>query len=103
MAFSAAVKEAKCLKNLLNKLGFTQSDLTTVGCENKGSISIASKPHTSDSSKHIAIWHHFVRDAVDNPIVKRKFVPSNLLVADGLTEPIAIQKMQSFVGDLCLY
>lgn len=53
-------------------------------------------------TKHIDIQWHFVRDQVETGAVKFELVPTNDMVADGLTNPLTNEKFAVFVGQLGL-
>jgi transposase InsO family protein len=89
MAASNATKEAVWLRTLLNELGETQSNATTILTDNQGSIALAKNPEQHQRSKHIDIRYHFIRERIADGVVRLEYVPGTEMVADHLTKPLA--------------
>ena len=49
-----------------------------------------------DKSKHIEIKYHYIMDMVQRGVVKLKYVVMYELIADVLTNPLAIVKFEYF-------
>jgi hypothetical protein len=87
IALSGAVSEAIWLKNLLKELGF-QFESITIKEDNIGCISLATKAIVKSKVKHIDITQHFIREKVDNGLVKIEYVPTADQLADGMTKAL---------------
>lgn len=57
-------------------------------CDNQSTICIAKNGGYTLRTKHIDIRHHFVRDALDQNIVRLSYVSTDQQVADGLTKAL---------------
>lgn len=88
VSLSEAVKEAIYLKGLLTELQQETFSKIELLIDNRGAEQLASNPVYHARTKHIDIRHHFVREAVENEIVKLRHVSSSEMVADILTKAL---------------
>ena len=49
-----------------------------------------------DTTKHVEMRYHYVRDMVQRCVVELQFVPTDEQVADVLTKPLVRQKFKGF-------
>ncbi|OAE32324.1 hypothetical protein AXG93_809s1050 [Marchantia polymorpha subsp. ruderalis] len=91
MALSKARAETMWLRELLTDLGF-ELESTTIFCDNQSAISQIENHKYHKRSKHIDIRYHFVRDLVTNNLVKLVYVPTEEMIADVMTKPLAREK-----------
>ena len=98
MALTQSTKEAVWLQQLMADVGQQQSGPTTICGDNKGSLALAHDPAFHARVKHIDIQHHFIREKVEDNIVEVKFVPSNEMVADGLTKALPRPAFEQFIN-----
>ena len=90
MALSEATKEAVWLKVFLGELGEMASDEAVKMYEdNQGSIALAKNPEFHKRTKHIDIRYHFVREKVESGEVILEYCPTQDMLADMMTKPIA--------------
>ena len=61
----------------------------TVFEDNQSCISLAKNPTFHARTKHIDIRHHFVREAVENELIELVYCPTEEMIADILTKPLA--------------
>ena len=61
---------------------------TTIYAFNVSSIKLSENPVFHKRSKHIAIRHHFLRQFVEENIVKFEYIKSSENIADILTKPL---------------
>jgi hypothetical protein len=94
VALSAAVQEAMWLRCVLKDIGIPQAAPILILEDNQSAISIANNPASHDKTKHIAIRHHFVRDSVEAGEVQLQYCPTNEMVADILTKPLAHDRFE---------
>eukprot|EP00966_Prymnesium_polylepis_P138774 3206714-Prymnesium_polylepis.1 len=66
VAASEAAKEAVSLRNLLDDLGFGDSEPTRLHVDNQSAIAVAYNPEHHSRMKHVARRHFFVRECVEN-------------------------------------
>lgn len=70
VAASKAVAQAIWLRRILDDIRHEQKHSTIIYCDNKSTIDIARNPVSQDTIKHIAIKYHFIREAVEDRVVK---------------------------------
>jgi len=68
--------------------------------DNQGAIALTKNPHLTERSKHIDICYHYVRDLYDNKKIDVEYVPTNEMVADGLSKPLPKQKFNAFMRQI---
>ena len=57
-------------------------------CDNKSTIKIAHNPVQHAKSKHIEIWHHFIREHISRGDLEMSFVGTRDQLADIFTKPL---------------
>ena len=77
------------MRQLLEELGFPQTEATLLFCDNNGTIACTHDPHGHTRMKHIDIRAHFIRDCVNNRTIDVLRVDSKENIADILTKPLA--------------
>lgn len=87
-SFADATCELVWLKSLLTDLRLAVSTPITLHVDNLSTISLASNPVLHARTKHIEVDCHFVRDKVQDGLVKPVFVPSSQQRADIFTKPL---------------
>ncbi|KAI1004928.1 hypothetical protein K3495_g3288 [Podosphaera aphanis] len=65
--------------------------------DNQGAIALIKNPHLNERSKHIDICYHHVRELHENNRISTQYVPTNEMIADGLTKSLAKGPFQKFV------
>jgi hypothetical protein len=96
MAASNATKEAVWLRALVEDLGFTQTEATTIHANNQGCIALSWNPVSHSHVKHIDIRHHFIWERVANNEVDLKFCSTHDMVADIFTKPLPRESFEKF-------
>lgn len=88
MALAEAAKEAVWLKQFLSELAHAQKKPLTVWEDNQGCIALAKNPTQHARTKHIDIWHHFIREAIKNNTIELKYCQTEDMTTDMLTKAI---------------
>ena len=65
--------------------------------DNQGAIALIKNPHINERSKHIDICYHHIRDLHDKNRISTKYVPSQEMIADGLTKSLPKGPFEKFV------
>jgi hypothetical protein len=86
IATTEASKEAIWIQHLLDY------KIPEVPITNQSAIQFAKNPISHAHSKHIEAQWHFIREKVEEGLVKVQFVGTNDQVADGLTKPLVGEK-----------
>lgn len=104
IALTLAAKEATWLRLLMTELGLLGIDnqLTKIALrgDNQSSIALANNPVLHQRSKHIDIQHHYIRDEVDAKRIELSYIPTEEMIADGLTKPLSAIKYLTFVKQM---
>ena|ERR1700761_8558366 len=72
--------------NLFAELGFTQSQPTSLFCDNQGMVACTHNPHAHSKMKHILICEHFIRNCVMKWLIDVIHVSNKENTADLLTK-----------------
>jgi hypothetical protein len=101
IAASEASKEAIWLQRLLDHFGHKIPQVP-LQIDNQSAIQLAKNPMSHARSKHIEVRWHFIREKVEEGLIKVQFVGTNDQVADGLTKPLVGEKLSKFVSNIGL-
>ncbi|KAL0539894.1 hypothetical protein IC582_024115 [Cucumis melo] len=75
------------MNNMLQEYGFAQETMTLY-CDNMSAIDISRNLVQYSRTKHINIRHHFIRELVENKVIRLYHICSNLQLADIFTKPL---------------
>lgn len=92
MALASTVQEVIWLKQFCSDFLDDINTATTILCDNQGAIKLAESDGFRQRSKHIDIKHHFLREKVKDSTINIKYIPTNEMVADGLTKAVTKEK-----------
>ncbi|KAB2621756.1 hypothetical protein D8674_023938 [Pyrus ussuriensis x Pyrus communis] len=76
------------LRKLLWGLGFKPKDTMKLYCDNKSARDTADNPVQHDTTKHVEVDTHFVKEKLERKIVSLPFVTSKEQLADVLTHEV---------------
>jgi hypothetical protein len=94
-AMSVSLSELLWLRNLLSELKLLMNIPMKLWCDNKSAISIANNPVQHDRTKHVEIDRFFIKEKLDEGILKLGFVMSGEQVADCLTKALSVGECTS--------
>ena len=92
MASSNVTTQAIWLWKLFNELNFIQSSPAELLLDDQSAIVLASNPQFHPQSKHINIWHHFIRSCISDGQVQLYWCLTDKMIVDILTKPLAYPK-----------
>ncbi|GJY83965.1 retrovirus-related pol polyprotein from transposon TNT 1-94, partial [Tanacetum coccineum] len=69
-------------------------------CDNKSVIALCYNNFQHSRSKHIDIRHHFIKEQVENGVVKHYFVRTKYQLADSFTKPLARERLNFLINKL---
>ncbi|GLI66562.1 hypothetical protein VaNZ11_010446, partial [Volvox africanus] len=95
MAAAFTTCEALWIRKLLYDLGMEQ-ECVRIWDDNQGALSLIKNPVSSERSRHIDVAHHFVRERTERGEVKFDYCPTESMVADVMTKPLADKKFAEF-------
>lgn len=96
MASVDAAKQAVWLKELLSDLKIPVEGPICIFNDNMGAIQLSQHPGSHDRTKHIDMRHLWLREKVNDQTVSMRYVPTNDNVADTLTKPLPLVKVEPF-------
>ncbi|XP_016647342.1 PREDICTED: uncharacterized mitochondrial protein AtMg00810-like [Prunus mume] len=88
------------IRNLLGELGFKPKHATQLNCDNKAAIYIAHNPVQHDTTKHVEVDRHFIKEKLEAKIIKVSFVKSKDQLADVLTKAVICRVFHSSLSKL---
>ena len=102
MAASKGAKKAMWMAQLLRDLGYAKylcesTFRVELKEDNKSTIHLIKNAHLNEQSKHIDVAYHHVRDLQQRDRINIGYVPSEEMVADGLTKPLPTVPFQRFI------
>jgi hypothetical protein len=89
IALHHAGKETIFLRELLEGLGFPQSNSSPLHCDNDAARLLTSDHCNHANVKHIRVKYHTIREIVDEELANIVRVPSGRNIADMFTKPLA--------------
>ena len=89
MELSESAKEAMFLRYLLRDIQLTQTKPTVLLEDNQSAIALSNSAITNNRTKHIDIKYHFVREKVLTSDVRVEYCPTEFMLADVFTKPLA--------------
>ena len=89
MAVLEAAKQAIWIRHFLYSIGketVYNMALTTIYEDNQGVIKLADNPVNHPKTKHIAVRYHAIREHIANGEIRLEYLPTDQMIADGLTK-----------------
>jgi aspartate carbamoyltransferase regulatory subunit len=77
IATSVEIHEAMWLRKLLAGIFDLELEATLIHCENQSCVKLTEKPIFHDSSKHIEIKCHYIRDMVQRGAVELQYTSTD--------------------------
>ena len=101
IALASCTKQGQWIAQIFRDLGRTRyigsnAELVQMRGDNQGAIALTKNPHLHERSKHIDICYHYVRDLAQKCKLEVSFIPTDDMVADGMTKPLQRVKFERF-------
>ncbi len=93
MALSNTTQEAVWLHEVYQYLTNIMDCPTVINEDNQAAIRMSKNPQNHGRAKHISIKCHFVREQVNNDVIKLKYCPTEDMFADILTKGLDKTKL----------
>jgi hypothetical protein len=87
-ALAYAGKEAVWIRMFLEQLGQQLNGPTIIYGDNQGAIALVENPEFHARTKHIDVSAHYIRELVEDQMVKVQYIPTDQMLADCLTKPL---------------
>ena len=97
VAMCASVQESIFLRSLYHDFTGLDQECVKIHADNQGAIKLASNPVFHKRTKHIDVRYHFIREKVEQGVVKFIYVPSERNEADVMTKPVSRQKLRDLL------
>ena len=96
IAATEITKEIIHLKLLLTELGARKDRVVYVHEDNQACILMGNNMKSSRSAKHYEIRLHFLQESIQKKVIKFKYCPTDVMIADALTKPLDKEKFLFF-------
>lgn len=100
VAATSAAQEAMWLRNLLVDFGIQQVGATIIYEDNQGAIKLASNSKNYTRVKHISIKYHFIKDLIENGMIKLVYCCTERMLADVMTKALTAHRFKSIICNL---
>ena len=97
-----ATQEAMWLRQMLSDLDILQTNPTRIWCNNQSTIALSSNLGSYARTKHIAVRHHFVRNAITCGHISLAWIPTERQTADILTKSLGKIRHEQFCTSMGL-
>ena len=88
------------LRRLLTEIGFGLSSEMNLFYDNKAAIDISHNPIQHDRTKHVEVDRHFIRQDLEEKIIRFPFVKSKDQLADILTKVVSSKNFHNSLEKL---
>lgn len=90
-SMAALVSEFVWMVTLLKDIGVDHTQLALLYCDSQAAIHIVAKPVFHERTKHIELDCHFVREKIQDKLVKTFYVSIRYQLANLCTKPLGHQ------------
>jgi hypothetical protein len=93
---AAALCACQCvwLRRVLEKIEVEEKTATVIMCDNSSTIQLSKNPVFHGKSKHIDVKFHFLRDLVNDGVIKLIYCASENQIADIMTKPLKLEQFE---------
>nr|DAD46300.1 TPA_asm: hypothetical protein HUJ06_004530 [Nelumbo nucifera] len=91
---SMAASQTIWLRRIVEDVNEKQENATVIRCDNKSSIAMSKNPCYHSRTKHIALKHHFIRDAIEDGEIELIYCRTQEQLADIFVTPLAREKFE---------
>lgn len=101
IALATCAKQGQWVGQIFRDLGFGKyvgrdPRMVQMFGDNQGAITLTQNAYLNERSKHIDICYHFIRDLVERGYLKVDYIPTDEMIADGMTKPLQRVKFERF-------
>ena len=100
IATTLCVCQCVWLRRVLEKIEVENKTATMIMCDNSSTIQLSKNPVFHGKSKHIDVKFHFLRDLVNNGVIKLSYYASENQTADIMTKPLKLEQFEKLRGML---
>ncbi|RVW92402.1 Retrovirus-related Pol polyprotein from transposon RE1 [Vitis vinifera] len=99
---ASTAAEIRWICSLLTELGVTLPQQPVIYCDNVGATNLCSNPVFHSRMKHVALDYHFIREQVQNGLLRVSHISASDQLADALTKPLARPQFDSLKAKIGL-
>jgi peroxiredoxin family protein len=97
---ASCVTQAIWMKRILEKLSQSQSQCSTIFCDNSSTIKLSRNPVMHRRNKHIDVCFHFLRDLTKEGTVELIYCGTQEQLADVMTKALKLDTFQKLRDQL---
>ena len=90
------------MKQILSEYNVTQ-DAMTLFCDNLNAINISKNPIQHSRTKHVDIRHHFIRELMEDKVIKLEHVSTENRLVDIFTKALDVAQLENLRRRLGIY
>jgi len=102
-ALVEGLKEAEWMKIFLREMGFVVDEPMVSDQDNKSVIAIAENPIHHARIKHMEIKTHYVREKLEEKLVKLVYCPTEMMIADVFTKALPVAQHYKLCNMMGMY
>ncbi|PKU72622.1 Retrovirus-related Pol polyprotein from transposon TNT 1-94 [Dendrobium catenatum] len=102
-SLSSATSEILWLRRLLSEFQVSQTQPTTLNCDNTSAISLAHNFIFHARTKHIEIDYHFISGHIKQGEINIQHISSVDNIADVLTKPLSVNQFTTLRSKLTIH
>ena len=96
MEFTSTVWQATWLKSFSGEIGYPIKGPIPLCSDNQAVIFLMVNPAVKSQTKHIDIWHHYIREQYENQVVEPFHIAGIDNPADLFTKSLPVIKVEQF-------
>lgn len=101
IALATCTKQGQWIGQILRDLNFAKyvgkdPRMVQMYGDNQGAIALTQNAHLNERSKHVDICYHFIRDLAEKGHLRVDYIPTDEMIADGMTKPLQRVKFERF-------
>jgi len=100
VAAASCPTQAIWMKRILEKLSQSQSQCSTIFCDNSSTIKLSRNPVMHGRNKHIDVRFHFLRDLTKEGIIELIYCGTQEQLADVMTKALKLDTFQKLRDQL---
>ena len=90
------------LRRILQDLGISQAEATSLFIDSQSAIKIAKNPVFHSKTKHVDTKYHHIRSLIAKSVLKPVYCPSEDQISDIFTKPLGRIKFTKFRDELSI-